>query len=169
MARLFFAVWPDAGAAARLAALAGEVAIVCGGKPVPAGKIHLTLAFLGETAPDRALEAVEVARAVRFAPLGLVLDSVGSFRAARVAWAGSLAPQIGLEALQADLAARLRAAGFALEDRPFATHVTLSRRVLRAVPRARIDPIAWTVDAFTLVRSETGTGRYEVVESFVPG
>jgi 2'-5' RNA ligase len=47
--------------------------------------------------------------------------------------------------------------------------VTLSRRALRAVPRARIDPIAWTVDAFTLVRSETGSGRYEVVERFAPG
>lgn len=169
MARLFFAVWPDAGAAARLAALAGDVAIVSGGKPLPAQKIHLTLAFLGETAPERAAAAIAVARGVRFAPFGLALDSVGSFRAARVAWAGSLAPQPGLESLHADLAARLRAAGFVLEERPFAAHATLARRAMRAVPRARIEPVAWTVDAFTLVRSETGTGRYEVVETFAPG
>jgi len=169
MARLFFAVWPDAGSAARLAALAEEAAIVSGGRPVPAAKIHLTLAFLGETAPERAAAAIEAARGVRFAPFGLALDCVGSFRAARVAWAGSLAPQPGLAALQAGLAARLRAAGFALEERPFAVHATLARRAMRAVPRARIEPIAWTVDALTLVRSETGTGRYEVVETFAPG
>jgi 2'-5' RNA ligase len=169
MARLFFAVWPDARAAARLASLAGDLALVSGGKPVPAAKIHLTLAFLGETGPERAAAATEAARAVRFAPFGLAIDSVGSFRAARVAWAGSLAPQPGLEALQADLTARLRAARFALEERPFAAHATLARRAMRAVPRARIEPVAWTVDAFTLVRSETGAGRYEVVETFAPG
>ena len=168
MARLFFAVWPDPGAAARLAALAGEFAIVCGGKPVPEGKVHLTLAFLGETAPERAAAAVDAARRVRFAPFPLVLDSVGSFRAARVAWAGSLAPQPALEALQADLAARLAAAGFALEERPFSAHATLARRAMRAVPRARIEPVAWTVDAFSLVRSETGTGRYPTLETFPP-
>jgi RNA 2',3'-cyclic 3'-phosphodiesterase len=169
MARLFFAVWPDAGAAARLSALAGDVARVSGGKAVPAAKIHLTLAFLGEIVPDRALAAIEAARGVRFAPFALTLDSVGSFRAARVAWAGSLAPQPALEMLQADLAVRLRAAEFALEERPFSAHATLARRAMRAVPRARIEPVAWTVDAFTLVRSETGTGRYEVVETFPPG
>jgi RNA 2',3'-cyclic 3'-phosphodiesterase len=169
MARLFFAVWPDASAAARLAALAVDVAIVSGGKPLPAEKIHLTLAFLGETAPERAAAAVEAARAVRFAPFGLALDSVGSFRAARVAWAGSLAPQPGLEALRAELGARLRAGGFMLEERPFAAHATLARGAMRAVPRARIEPIAWPVGAFTLVRSETGTGRYVLVETFAPG
>jgi len=169
MARLFFAVWPDAGSAARLAALALDVALVSGGKPLPAAKIHLTLAFLGEIGPEEAAAAVAAARAVRFAPFGLSLDCVGSFRAARVAWAGSLAPQPALEALQADLAGRLRSAAFALEDRPFAAHATLARRAMRAVPRARIEPVAWTVDAFTLVRSETGTGRYEVVEAFAPG
>ncbi|HET9471988.1 MAG TPA: RNA 2',3'-cyclic phosphodiesterase, partial [Usitatibacter sp.] len=145
MARLFFAVWPDALAAARLAALAGDLAAACGGKPVPESKIHLTLAFLGETAPERAAAAIEAARGVRFAPFGLALDCVGSFRAARVAWAGSLAPQAGLAALHADLAARLRAAQFALEERPFAAHATLARRAMRAVPRARVEPVAWTV------------------------
>jgi len=169
MARLFFAVWPDPGAAARLASLAGDLAGVCAGKPVPGEKIHLTLAFLGETTPERAAAAIEAARGVRFAPFGLGLDSVGSFRAARVAWAGSLEPQPGLAALQADLATRLRAAGFALEERPFSAHATLARRAMRAVPRARIEPVAWTVDAFALVRSETGTGRYQEVERFAPG
>lgn len=169
MARLFFAVWPDASAAAGLARLAEDLARVSGGKPVPAEKIHLTLAFLGEIAPDAAAAAIGAARGVRFAPLGVALDCVGSFRAARVAWAGSLAPQSALAALQSDLAARLAHAGFPPEDRPFAAHATLSRRTHRAVPRARIEPVAWTVGAFTLVRSETGSGRYEVMETFAPG
>jgi 2'-5' RNA ligase len=34
---------------------------------------------------------------------------------------------------------------------------------------AGITPIAWAVDAFTLVRSETGTGRYVVEERWALG
>jgi 2'-5' RNA ligase len=166
MARLFFAVWPDAAALARLERLAGELAIVAAGKPVPPAKIHLTLAFLGEIDAPGAQSALSVARAVRFAPFAMTLDCVGSFRGARVAWAGSLATSPALASLRGDLAARLAAAGFALEDGAFAAHVTLARRIGKAVPRAAIEPVAWAVDAFSLVRSETGTGRYTVVEAF---
>jgi 2'-5' RNA ligase len=166
MARLFFAAWPDPAGVARLEKLAAELAIVSDGKPVPRQKAHLTLVFLGEVSAERAQAATEVAKDVRFAPFALTLDCVGSFRGARVAWAGSLAPQVELARLQADLAGRLAKRGFVLEDRPFAPHATLARRIRKEVPRARIDPIAWTIDTFTLVRSETGTGRYEVMESF---
>ncbi len=168
MARLFFAVWPDAAALARLERLAGELAIVSAGKPVPPAKIHLTLAFLGEIDAARMESALSVARAVRFEPFAMTFDCAGSFRGARVAWAGSLVPAPALVSLQGDLAARLAAAGFALEDRPFAAHVTLVRRIGKAVPRAAIEPVAWAVGAFSLVRSETGTGRYAVLEAF-PG
>jgi len=169
MARLFFAVWPDTAGAARLEKLAGELAIVSEGKPVPREKAHLTLVFLGEVSAERAQAASEAAMDVRFAPFALTLDCVGSFRGARVAWAGSLAPQVELAQLQADLAGRLAKRGFVLEDRPFAPHATLARQVRKAVPRARIDPVEWTIDAFTLVRSESGTGRYAVMESFAAG
>ena len=76
---------------------------------------------------------------------------------------GRLAP---LAALAADLAGRLGRAGFALEDRPYAPHATLARRIARPVPAAAIEPIAWPVPGFSLVRSETGTGRYAVLEAF---
>ena len=86
MARLFFAVWPDAAAAARLEALAREVALVTGGRPQPREKIHLTLAFLGEVAEER------IGAACAAAPggesLAIRLDCVGSFRRARSREAG---------------------------------------------------------------------------------
>jgi 2'-5' RNA ligase len=166
MARLFFAVWPDAAALARLERLAGELAAASAGKPVPAAKIHLTLAFLGEVDAARMESALSAARAVRFGRFAMTLDCVGSFRGARVAWAGSLATPTALACLHGDLAARLAAAGFTLEDRPFAAHVTLARRIGKAVPRAAIEPVARAVDGFSLVRSETGTGQYAVLEEF---
>ena len=48
--RLFFALWPPAETAAALARWAKGLE----GRAIPAEKIHLTLAFLGGVAPDRA-------------------------------------------------------------------------------------------------------------------
>ena len=169
MARLFFALWPDAGARARLEPLAVELAAAAGGKPVPIAKVHLTLAFLGEVDAERVAAAVEAARGVRRTRFAFALDRAGSFRGARVAWAGCAAVPEALAALAASLGERLAAAGFALEDRPYAPHATLARRIARAVPAAPIAPIAWPVDGFSLVRSEAGTGRYTVLEVFASG
>jgi len=166
MARLFFAVWPDGAAAAALARLAADVAQVTEGRPMPREKIHLTLAFLGETAAVPMRAAADAARGVSFAPFRIALDRVGSFRAARVAWAGAHTVPADLAALQCALAARLAEAGFVLEARPFAPHATLARGVRTQLSPAAIPPIEWRVDAFTLVRTERGTGRYSVVEEF---
>ncbi|HXS53493.1 MAG TPA: RNA 2',3'-cyclic phosphodiesterase [Usitatibacter sp.] len=167
MARLFFAVWPGSAAPA-LARLGSDLALVAQGKAVPQEKIHLTLAFLGEV--GEALAGVhEAAREVAFGRFSFTLDRVGSFRAARVAWAGCAEVPQPLAALQSALAGRLRAARFRLEERPFAPHATLARRIRRPAPIAAIDPVAWRVDAFTLVRSVTGQGRYEVLEEYRAG
>ncbi len=168
MARLFFAVWPGE-AAAKLARLGSDVAIVSEGKPVAVEKIHITLAFLGELGGESTEAARAAARGLAVDRFSFVLDRVGSFRAARVAWAGSAHAPAPLVGLQAALATRLAGARFVLEERPFALHATLVRRTRRAVPLAAIEPIEWRVDAFTLVRSGTGNGRYEILEEYRAG
>lgn len=165
MARLFFALWPGAETGAALAELAQRLARDCGGRPVPVGKIHLTLAFLGEVDSERMPAALEAA-SVRARGFEGAFDQIGSFRRAGVAWAGMADPPRELLALERKLASRLREAGFALEEREFTPHVTLARRTGRAIRRAAIAPIPWTADAFTFVRAETGTGRYSIVESW---
>ena len=162
MTRLFFALWPGAEEARSLGTLALALAAESGGRPVPAEKIHLTVAFLGAVADEARPAALAAASALRASAFALELDHVGAFRRAGVAWAGASSPSPRLIRLQALLAERLRAAGFALDDRPFAPHVTLARRTMRAVARRAIAPVAWTATRFTLVRSETGTGRYVV-------
>ena len=167
--RLFFAVWPDEAAARALEALALALANVAGGKPVPREKIHLTLAFLGEVAGDRAEEAAAAGAHVRGAPFRLRLDQVGSFRHAGVSWIGSRSTPPRLTALQSTLVLALAARGFAPDERSFAPHVTLARGIVRPVPRAPTTAIAWRVRELTLVRSETGTGRYAVMERWPLG
>ena len=160
--RLFFALWPDAAAAEALERLAADVVLVAGGRATPREKIHLTLAFLGEV--DDLARAREAAESVRAAPFDMRLDCVGSFRRSRVAWAGSLEPNLELAAAQSSLEARLRERGFALEERPFAAHVTLARKTERSLPRAAIPAIGWRADELRLVRSMPGGNEYVQLE-----
>jgi 2'-5' RNA ligase len=165
--RLFFALWPDREAADKLAGAARALAELSGGKPVPRDKIHLTLAFLGERDDADLARAVEVARPIAAQPVRITLDEVGSFRGARVAWAGCgrVAPE--LASLQSALEGALRGRGFELEARPFVAHVTLARRITRNVPRAPLPPVAWEAREFTLVRTQPGTGGYSILERWV--
>jgi 2'-5' RNA ligase len=165
VARLFFAVWPESAAARELARVGESLAGLAGGKPVPAEKIHMTLAFLGSLDEEAAGSAVAAAAGVKEAPVTMMLDTVGSFRRARVAWAAPSQPVEALATLQEALAARLRSRGFRLEDRPFTPHATLVRKIGRPVPRAPLPAVRWRSRALTLVES-TGDGRYEVLESW---
>ena len=167
MARHFFALWPDEAAAKALAEVAAALAMRAQGRPVPAAKLHLTLAFLGEIDADRARAASQAGAMVRLSGFNMVLDCVGSFRPAQVAWAGCTRVPPELACLHAGLAGELLSRGFPLEDRPFAPHVTLARRISKAVPREPMPPLEWKAREITLVRSEAGTGRYDVLEGWL--
>ena len=169
MARLFLAVWPDAPAREALAELASAVARRCGGRAVPAGKLHLTLAFLGEAEPARVPSGALAQVAARAAPFGLALDRLGGFARAGVAWAGCAGAAPALLDLQAAVEDRLRKAGFALEARPFSPHLTLARHVRGPVAPAPIGPVAWRVGSFALVESKRGSGAYREVERWPLG
>ena len=99
---------------------------------VPAGNIHLTLAFLGSV-PAEMVESI-----------GRSLDEVGAgtapfpLRLAGVGWFGGQRPKViwvgaggegapALAALQAEVACRVADLGFAIEEREFHAHFTLGR------------------------------------------
>jgi RNA 2',3'-cyclic 3'-phosphodiesterase len=147
------------------------------GRPVRPELWHLTLRFLGEV--DE-VDADRLVRALDTADLGpaLVLrwGSLGAFprpRRANVLWLGVDQGEDEAERLAAAVEEALEAAGFPPEDRPFRSHLTLSRirpdqdvtAVLDAVPSLGL---AMAVDRVVLYRSHLGPGgpRYETVESF---
>jgi 2'-5' RNA ligase len=159
-ARVFFALWPDADARDRLAALAREVAARTKGRAPPAANLHVTLAFVGDVPPERigALCEIGAAVAASAAPFVLTLDCAGTFRGTGIAWAGASSPPPPLAQLAGDLADALAARDFAVERRAFSAHVTLARRC-KAPGLARLSaPIGWTVTRLVLDASEPGSG-----------
>ena len=167
MSRFFFALWPDARTAAALHDLSVSLAEISGGRAIPAEKIHMTLAFLGALEPAALASARALAAEVNGFRFSMTLDGVGAFRNAQVAWAAPSQVPKELRNLQASLAAVLQESGFELEERAFAPHVTLARRIGKRVPSAPMRPVEWSVDDFVLAESVTGTGRYEVVDRWV--
>ncbi|MGE3160717.1 MAG: RNA 2',3'-cyclic phosphodiesterase [Burkholderiales bacterium] len=141
--RLFFASWPPPPVAEALAAWAGEARRDCGGRPTPAGRIHLTLAFLGDADVQAAKRQ---AAEVRLPACAFRVEQARYWARNRIVWAGPAETPPALAALAAALG----------ETRRFAAHVTLIRKA--RTPR-RLPPLPaldWPVEAFRLVNSAPG-------------
>jgi 2'-5' RNA ligase len=156
----FFAVWPPDATARALEAWAHGLE----GRVTPAHKVHLTLAFLGNVEPEKAVAA---ARRIEAGAHALPIEKAQYWKHNRIVWAGPRATPAPLASLVEALHATLRRAGYGLEDRPFAAHVTL----LRSAPPPRELPplpaVEWPVREFTLVRSAVDKGSaYEIVGRF---
>jgi 2'-5' RNA ligase len=143
--------------------------------------LHVTLAFLGSQPPEALMALHEISeRATGASARGtLSVGEPGSFgpaHAPRVLWVGLRGDLAALTRLQSSLAAGLRTAGFSLEDRPFAPHITLARRRPNARPGARLEwpprrrlpSLQVPVESFSLMQSELSpTGpRYTALEHF---
>lgn len=148
--RLFFALWPPADTAASLAKWASEAQRKTGGKTTPQDKIHVTLAFLGETDPKRATKAAERVRAQAHK---LPIEQARYWRENNIVWAGPRETPPALKALFDSLSIELFREEFILERRPFAAHVTLIRKARAAKSLPPLPALDWPVDEFVLVRS----------------
>lgn len=164
-ARLFFALWPEAGVQEALEAFARELRAECGGRAISARNIHLTLAFLGET--ERALlpRLKALAATVAAPRFDLSVDYVEHWRHNHIVWAGVKQCPEALQALAAGLGAKLRAIGFKIDERPYVPHITLVRDARQAPALTRAPPVGWPVKDFVLVESvpREGVRVYEVL------
>ena len=167
--RCFFAIFPDAPSREQLAVEAQGIATRLQGRAVGAPNLHLTLVFIGPASPAQRARLESIGDAIRAAPFDLLLDELGCFAKAAVAWRAPAAPPDGLLQLQAALAGACTDAGFAIESRPFRPHVTLVRDLRRdALAAARrapsnplgtsSEPAGWTAREFALVGSEAAPG-----------
>jgi 2'-5' RNA ligase len=162
--RLFFALWPPQEAAQALFGFAQEAQKLSGGRATAQDKIHLTLAFLGEADPARAIRA---ARTVEGSAHELPIEEARYWRENSIVWAGPREMPLELKALHEGLSKALYREEFILERRPFAAHVTLIRKARRAA-LPPLPALEWPVGEFLLVRSALSSkgASYEPVERF---
>lgn len=106
---------------------------------VPAGNIHLTMAFLGDTPPDRfpALDHLLAEVASQTAAFPIQVGGVGVFpniQKPRVIWLGVTERAGALTAFRERLWQGLRGLGWEPEEKPFHAHLTLGRVRREAAP-----------------------------------
>jgi 2'-5' RNA ligase len=162
-ARLFFALPVDAALAATLADLARHAASATGGRALPKANLHATVAFIGSVPREAIATLCAIGAALRSDAIDVTLDTLGSFRGARVAWVGCSNVPAALRELHAALCAQLTAASFVLEPRPYHPHVTLARHCRHPVARRDIAPLEWRIEQVVLYESISAEGgpRYE--------
>jgi len=154
--KLFFALWPDAAARQALLRLQSPVR----GRLIPPEKLHLTMAFLGQQPAEALPVLLDILQATHVPPLQLTVDCYGYFKRPRIAWAGMSVVPAGLLAAQAELMARLEAAGFsAATHGEFKPHITLAREAKEAPAAFSAEPVVWDVRGLALVES-MADGRY---------
>jgi 2'-5' RNA ligase len=160
--RLFVSLRPSPQAVAHLAAA------LAGRRTSPPEQWHVTLAFLGEVSSPEILYDGLRAAAYRTPPFEPHLADGGSFKAARVVWAGLGGDLDGLAALASEVQQVCRDAGIALERRRFLPHLTVGKT-------GRVDPSLlsdyrgppWVMREIQLVHSVLGrTVTHTVVERF---
>jgi 2'-5' RNA ligase len=166
--RLFFAIFPDPEAAARIAQLADQLCAEndVDGRPLTAGQLHVTLDFLGNYAglpQDIIAMASAAAATVAMPRFEVAFDRAASFPGNRRSQPLVLLGNDGvvaLTALQRTLRQALDAAGLpAASKSGYKPHVTVlyGKRGLAEQP---IEAVGWTAREFALVHSRIGLRQY---------
>ena len=166
--RLFFAIFPDAQAAARIAQLAQRLRVEHGlhGHPIKTERFHVTLHHLGDHAGlrhDIVAVAKQSAATVTMSPFEVAFDHVMSFDRPRnrplvLRGGDGLAALTGFERL---LGTAMNKAGLGHWVKPgYTPHATLLYDD-RSVAEQSVETIAWTAREFVLVRSLLGQTRHE--------
>lgn len=156
--RLFFALWPPDSVIAAIQRLQKQLG---SGRPTPATKLHVTLAFHGRC--DQTAYRTLLARAeqVRLPAPALIFDRLGGFAGSGITWLGMSRPPVPLVQLATALAPS------DLEDRPYVPHITLLRKS-QPPTVTPVTPIVWRARQFSLVESgaQGAAGGYRSLASW---
>lgn len=162
--RLFFAIYPDAEAAARVTALARQLRETheLTGRPLATDRFHVTLHHLGDyvgVPAELVASATKAAEAVSFPPFDIVFDSAGSFAGRPGNYPFVLRGGggfCGIIEFQRALGAALNRIGLGRKgELNFTPHATLLYDRHR-IDQQAVAPLVWKVTEFVLVHSLLG-------------
>lgn len=157
--RIFFAIWPDNDAQKQLAGLAKQLRLesLCGGRKIKAENIHLTLVFVGKVYPHRLKALYEAGDRINQSSspaFDLVIDEIRYWKHNHIVYLAPAKVPHELVNLVSALRDEISAAGFSLEQRAYAPHITLMRNAFCQPLPELAEPIAWRVREWMLVKSE---------------
>ncbi len=166
MVRLFFALWPDDLVRKQISLLQAQSGGV--GFTTPIENLHATLAFLGEVDRAKIPVFLDAAAKIHCAPFTLELDTREWLKQSQICWLGASKVPERLQTLVSDLQQTLKPTGYQPEQQAFRLHVTLKRRVTRAMRPINFKPIRWRVSRFVLVESvrKSSGAEYRVIHSW---
>lgn len=165
--RLFIAIDFDASVQNRLEEAQTRLREKCAtGNFTRRENLHLTLVFLGETDPSRLPELRRIIEQTESPSFSIEFERMGRFarRGGDIYFAGARRCQ-ALSTLYQSLAARLRAAGYPIEEREYVPHITLAREAVlqRGVSTQEAERIPVHIHAqaeeIALMKSERIRGR----------
>jgi RNA 2',3'-cyclic 3'-phosphodiesterase len=159
---LFFAIFPDEAARARISEIAQRLRTRrhLTTQAIPADRLHITLHYLGAfdgLPADVLQQACDTASAVKLPPVEITLDHLESFSSRRAKRPLVLSgdPSPSLHTLVQSLKPHAH--------RPFKPHVTLLYDAHRVAREAVPEPVTWTSHEFALMRSHLGQSRHETL------
>lgn len=164
-ARVYFALWPSAMIRTRLRNVTGKLSEVCGGRPILAELLHLSLVFIGEIPISILPNLSAAASEVKGQPFSLQLRKFGCWHRKWLVWVAPEATPPALTELVTNLRNVLKQKDIAFDEKIFIPHVTLLRDAECKTVEIAARPITWRVHDFVLVRSVLSKSGpdYEVI------
>ena len=167
--RLFFALWPPREVAMQIFSAAKMLPTSANSSLVRREQLHLTMAFLDTVSNDRLADVCRAANQAitkHITCFNLHLNRFGQFRKNGIVWLGTDHPPKAMLSLAAELADKLQTAGFHLDAKQFAAHVTLLRKTKHQLSVTLPRPsIFWQVEDMALTESQltASSSRYQIL------
>ena len=163
-ARLFVALWPDAGVRAGLAAYRDAWRWPQAARPVADENLHATLHFIGGFVREHVTALVSSLAAVRAEAPTLQPEAAAIWRGGVAVL--TLRGDQRLLVLHQRVGRALAGLGVALDERPFTPHLTLARKAAGAVAPAGLPLFDWRATGIALVESVGGQAPYRLLETW---
>jgi 2'-5' RNA ligase len=163
---LFIALWPVDAVRDAIAAWQSQWQWPQKASVVKAERLHITLHFLGEVAPERVRDLRYVLAPIRPQSFDLHFTRHDMWQHGMAVMRPENSPT-QLRGLQGRIGLALAEISIKTEDRAFRPHVTLARRAGGATPPPAAPDVTWeSRDGFVLVQTLSGGRGYEILERF---
>ncbi len=157
--RLFFALEPEDYIRQEIHAVQRKLA--CTGRIIAGEQLLITLAFLGQQAPEVLPDLCSRASRLHFEPCTLVLDRLRTFGGANVLWLGATMIPASLRDFHQALLGELQKGGIALDRKSWEPHLTLYRRLRNKPAIMETVAVSWRLNQFSLMESINVKGGVE--------